>query len=188
MLETGGPRGATHLTGCRVSAPTLRRHAQTYEELFGPLPRERDQRRWPLDAVQHMQVAYQALAAQQVASIGLALALVRDGQALPEFAEIPDFPMPAFAAHLLDELRHLRALFEEQRLELASLRQEVYTLRTLPAPAELHWSLWGVPEQLENHAAQEACWDTRSSWLWPSRPTGTCWSASWFSIRASTSA
>ena len=26
-------------------------------------------------------------------------------------------------------------------------------------PAELHWSLYGVPEQLENDATQECCWE-----------------------------
>lgn len=26
-------------------------------------------------------------------------------------------------------------------------------------PADLHWSLWGVPEQLEDHGAQEAYWE-----------------------------
>lgn len=28
-------------------------------------------------------------------------------------------------------------------------------------PADLHWSLWGVPEQLENHATQETYWEIR---------------------------
>ncbi|HYE75665.1 MAG TPA: nucleotidyltransferase domain-containing protein [Blastocatellia bacterium] len=28
-------------------------------------------------------------------------------------------------------------------------------------PADLHWSLWGVPEQLENEATQEAYWEMR---------------------------
>jgi uncharacterized protein len=28
-------------------------------------------------------------------------------------------------------------------------------------PADLHWSLWGVPEQLENDATQETYWELR---------------------------
>ena len=45
-------------------------------------------------------------------------------------------------------------------------------------PAELHWSLYGVPEQLEDDATQKATGSCRSSWCWRSRRTRTCWSAS----------
>ncbi|WP_161883472.1 hypothetical protein [Deinococcus alpinitundrae] len=70
-----------------VGASTLRRHAMLYEELFGPLPRERDQRRWPLEAVRRLQAAQQALAGGLVGSLETALTMVRDGQPLPEPVE-----------------------------------------------------------------------------------------------------
>ena len=33
-------------------------------------------------------------------------------------------------------------------------------------PAALHWSLYGVPDQLENHATQGRTGRSRSSWSW----------------------
>ena len=45
-------------------------------------------------------------------------------------------------------------------------------------PADLHWSLYGVPEQLENPAdGGDVLGDRRSSSSWRSRPIRTCWNA-----------
>ncbi len=44
--------------------------------------------------------------------------------------------------------------------------------------AESHWSLFGVPEQLENEETQEAYWSYKNSLHLRSKRTRTCWSVS----------
>ncbi len=40
------------------------------------------------------------------------------------------------------------------------VQKETYHVnRRVAHPAELHWSLYGVPEQLENEETQEAYWE-----------------------------
>ncbi|WP_161884271.1 hypothetical protein [Deinococcus alpinitundrae] len=125
-----------------VGASTLRRHALMYETLFGPLPRERDQRRWPIEAVRRLQAAQQALTGGLVGSLETALTMVRDGQPLPEPVEVPEDLVPVpdltpspdlYLVVVVDELRSLRALVETQSAELVALRGEVQALRALPA-------------------------------------------------------
>lgn len=127
-----------------VSASTLRRHALMYETLFGSLPRERDQRRWPIEAVRRLQAAQQALTGGLVASLEIGLTMVRDGQPLPELAEIPDdlvpfpdmtLPPDLYLELVVEELRGLRTLVEAQHAELAAMRGEIQALRALPVAA-----------------------------------------------------
>ena len=45
-------------------------------------------------------------------------------------------------------------------------------------PAELHWSLFGLPEQLENEARRRSAIGSSASFsYWRSKPIPTCWSA-----------
>lgn len=112
---------ADHL---RVSAPTVRRMAKHYEEVFGVLPRdERDRRLWPLEAVRRVQAAHQALGSGRLASLERALELVRDGEELPQRVTLP--VERDVLVELLEEVRALRALTEAQGRELAHLREVV---------------------------------------------------------------
>jgi len=112
---------ADHL---RVSAPTVRRMAKHYEDVFGLLPRdERDRRLWPLEAVRRVQAAHQALGSGRVVSLERALELVRDGEELPVRVTLP--VERDVLAELLEEVRALRALTEAQGRELAHLREVV---------------------------------------------------------------
>ena len=45
-------------------------------------------------------------------------------------------------------------------------------------PADLHWSLYGVPEQLESPQTEEVYWEVQKFVIWRSRPIRTCWNAS----------
>ena len=81
------------------------------------MPRERDQRRWPVEAVRRLQAAQQALASGLVGSLETALTMVRDGQPLPEPVEVPDdlapipdmtLPPDLYLELVVEEVRSLR--------------------------------------------------------------------------------
>jgi uncharacterized protein len=52
-----------------------------------------------------------------------------------------------------------RCVIGSQAYGLADANSDVGRRGIYLAPAELHWSLYVVPEQLENHATQEAYWE-----------------------------
>jgi predicted nucleotidyltransferase len=52
-----------------------------------------------------------------------------------------------------------RCIIGSQAYGLAGEASDVDRRGIYLPPAELHWSLYGVPEQLENHATQEAYWE-----------------------------
>lgn len=52
-----------------------------------------------------------------------------------------------------------RCVIGSQAYGLAGEESDVDRRGIYLPPAELHWSLYGVPEQLENHEAQEAYWE-----------------------------
>jgi hypothetical protein len=52
-----------------------------------------------------------------------------------------------------------RCIIGSQAYGLAAAESDVDRRGVFLPPADLHWSLYGVPEQLENHATQEAYWE-----------------------------
>jgi uncharacterized protein len=52
-----------------------------------------------------------------------------------------------------------RCVIGSQAYGLADTESDVDRRGIYLPPAELHWSLYGVPEQLENHETQEAYWE-----------------------------
>jgi hypothetical protein len=52
-----------------------------------------------------------------------------------------------------------RCVIGSQAYGLADVDSDVDRRGIYLAPADLHWSLYGVPEQLENHETQEAYWE-----------------------------
>ena len=150
---------AAHL---RVSAPTVRRMAASYELVMGLLPRDqRGARRWPMEAVRQVQAAHQALATGRVASLERALELVRDGAELPERVTLSATPDPL--VELVAEIRALRLVVEAQSAELASLR-ELVQRRELPAPTPAH-----PPADPPSGELQEAVQDAVRAALDPER-------------------
>ncbi len=68
------------------------------------------------------------------------------------------------AAHALDhadlsERVIYRCVIGSQAYGLADTASDVDRRGIYLPPADLHWSLYGVPEQLENHETQEAYWE-----------------------------
>ncbi len=119
-----------------VSASGLRRLAGIYERTVGPLPRDERGRVWPEDAVEALEDARTMVRESRAVSTEAALR----GQELEQNAE----PYPATqrpsrgdidpAAVILQELRALRALVEEQNTRIAELEKAVRTGRELEAP------------------------------------------------------
>jgi uncharacterized protein len=52
-----------------------------------------------------------------------------------------------------------RCIIGSQAYGLAGEESDIDRRGIYLPPADLHWSLYGVPEQLENHATQEAYWE-----------------------------
>lgn len=78
--------------------------------------------------------------------------------ALYKEAEIGNAPAAAARANLGDRVI-LRCVIGSQAYGLAGDESDVDRRGIYLPPADLHWSLYGVPEQLENDAAQEAYWE-----------------------------
>jgi DNA-binding transcriptional MerR regulator len=135
-----------------VSAPSVRRMALVYEEMFQPLPRDdRGHRHWPQEALRRTQAAHQALGTGRVVSLAAALKLIAEGGELPvaHDLDLPGAtPAPDVLGEVLEELRRLREVVEAQHLELSALRQEVSGLRELPAPAPATGPVPDVNEKL----------------------------------------
>ena len=111
-----------------LSAPTVRRLGAAWERAFGvELPRDRrGARRWPPEALGHIEAAQEALKARRVTSLERGLALAAHGAGRPDLAE---HEPPASLAEVLAELRALRG-------EVGELRGLVLALRTPDSPAE----------------------------------------------------
>ncbi|EYB67005.1 hypothetical protein DEIPH_ctg054orf0008 [Deinococcus phoenicis] len=120
-----------------VSGTALRRASMVYEEVFGELKRDaRGGREFTAEALDRLRLAFEAVHGGRVASVGMALALLREGDELPVQMQV-DPPAPrtddaealarAVAGELLAELRgDLQAIREENaalRLETAALRE-----------------------------------------------------------------
>lgn len=134
---------------------------------MGPLPRSGTGARvWPPEAVRQLEAAHRALTGSggMVSSLEYALRLIRDGEALPERAELPDRPDPF--AELLTEVRALRSLTEAQGLELAQLRAAVQGLQALPAPTAQGASVGSGGQQAD---VKEAVGDAVKAALDPER-------------------
>jgi len=122
-----------------VQPRTVRRMAETYEAVFGELPRvrpkeDRSPRLWTLEAVRRVQVAHLALRSGRVGSLEHALVLVRDGAELPVVAAEEESGQGA--DNLSAQLAEVQALLKVQGRELARLRELVEgQARALPSVA-----------------------------------------------------
>jgi predicted nucleotidyltransferase len=72
--------------------------------------------------------------------------------------EIGDSQITAARANLYDRVIY-RCIVGSQAYGLAGEGSDVDRRGIYLPPADLHWSLFSVPEQLENEAAQEAYWE-----------------------------
>lgn len=121
-----------------VSASGLRRLAGIYERTVGPLPRDDRGRVWPEDAVEALEDARAMVRESRAVSIEAALR----GQEVGGGAEpYPATQRPSVAATspgaaILEELRALRALVEEQNARISELEEAVRTGRELESPSE----------------------------------------------------
>jgi hypothetical protein len=125
-----------------VSASGLRRLAGIYERSVGSLPRDERGRVWPEEAVEVLEEARAAVREQRAVSIEAALrgqGTAQGGAEATDRGNVPDRPAegpradtdPAEA--ILEELRALRALVEEQNRRIGELEEAVRTGRELPA-------------------------------------------------------
>lgn len=137
MPDTLTPGDVAQVLG--VQPRTVRRMAETYEAVFGELPRvrpeeDRSSRLWTVEAVRRVQVAHLALRSGKVGSLEHALVLVRDGAELPVVAA--ESASGQGADNLTAQLAELRALLEVQGRELTLLRELVEgQTRALPGVA-----------------------------------------------------
>ena len=121
-----------------VSASGLRRLAGIYERAIGPLPRDERGRVWPEDAVEELERARALVRDQRAVSIEAALR-GQEGPAAedaPDAVSLPDRSGPSAAEAILEELRALRVLVEEQNRRIAELEEAVRTGRELEAPRD----------------------------------------------------
>lgn len=72
--------------------------------------------------------------------------------------EIGDSERTAAATNLFDRVIY-RCVIGSQAYGLANEASDVDRRGVYLPPAEAHWSLYGVPEQLENNESQEAYWE-----------------------------
>ncbi len=129
-----------------VSASGLRRLAGIYERSVGALPRDERGRVWPEGAVEDLERARATVREQRAVSIEAALR----GQEAPQGGagdptrvnNVPEDPFGGIrsgtgpAAAILEELRALRELVEEQNRRIGELEETVRTGRELPAAEE----------------------------------------------------
>jgi uncharacterized protein len=83
-----------------------------------------------------------------------------------EIVSLAKYKEGAIADSAITELRTdlyqrviYRVIIGSQAYGLASEESDIDRRGIYLPPAELHWSLYGVPEQLENHETQEAYWE-----------------------------
>lgn len=120
-----------------VSGTALRRAAQAYELTFGELKRDaRGGREFTGEALERLRLAFAAVHAGRVASVEVALTLLREGDDLPIQVQPPaprssdDGLVRAMTAEIVGELR---ADIQAMRQENAALHSEVADLRSILA-------------------------------------------------------
>ncbi len=111
----------------QVSASGLRRLAGIFERTMGDLPRDERGRVWPEDAIELLEDAREAVQSQRAVSIQAAL---RGQELEPEAAPYPATQSPSRAATdagaaILEELRALRRVIEEQNARISELEEAV---------------------------------------------------------------
>lgn len=128
-----------------VSASGLRRLAGIYERSVGQLPRDERGRVWPEEAIGILEAARAAVREQRAVSIEAALRgqeAPHGGAGDPEMVNVPEAPFGGIrggsgpAEAILEELRALRELVEEQNRRIRELEEAVRTGRELPAAEE----------------------------------------------------
>lgn len=127
-----------------VSASGLRRLAGIYERTVGQLPRDERGRVWPEEAVEELEGARAIVREQRAVSIEAALRLGQEGPPgtpvragdVPDVAPVQERGGPSPAEAILEELRSLRELVEEQNRRIAELEEAVRTGRELEAPRD----------------------------------------------------
>lgn len=121
-----------------VSASGLRRLAGIYERAVGPLPRDERGRVWPEEAVDELERARALVRDQRAVSIEAALRgqdAPHDASGAPVEGDLAQGHREPLAA-ILDELRKLRELVEEQNRRIAELEGTVRTGRELESPRD----------------------------------------------------
>lgn len=117
-----------------VSASGLRRLAGIYERTMGPLPRDERGRVWPEEAVEELEHARALVHEQRAVSIEAALRGQEGPESVTGDASWPGpYPDPGavlqgrqdVGAAILEELRALRMLVEEQNHRIAELEEVV---------------------------------------------------------------
>ncbi len=125
-----------------VSASGLRRLAGIYERTMGPLPRDERGRVWPEEAVEELERARALVHEQRAVSIEAALRGQEGPESVTGDASWPGpYPDPGAVLQgrqdvgvaILEELRALRMLVEEQNHRIAELEEVVRGGRELEA-------------------------------------------------------
>ena len=90
-----------------------------------------------------------------------------DVQLLAQFkeGEIGDDRVTAGRCDLFERVIY-RCVIGSQAYGLADSESDVDRRGIYLPPADLHWSLYGVPGQLERAETQEAYWELCGSWCW----------------------
>lgn len=126
-----------------VSASGLRRLAGIYERTVGPLPRDDRGRVWPEGAVEALEDARALVRESRAVSIEAALRgqeVGSDAEPYPATQRPPVDEISPGAA-ILEELRSLRMLVEEQNRRISELEEAVRTGRELENKAPKMGSL-----------------------------------------------
>lgn len=121
----------------QVSASGLRRLAGIFERAMGDLPRDERGRVWPEEAIEILEDAREAVREQRAVSIEAALRGQETHEAAPGGSSGTEEPHPVaggsleervdVGAAILEELRALRMLVEEQSRRIAELEEAVRT-------------------------------------------------------------
>jgi len=155
-----------------VSASGLRRLAGIYERAVGPLPRDERGRVWPEEAVEELELARAMVRNQRAVSIEAALRGqdAPHGTAAPVEGDLAQAGREPLAA-ILEELRKLRELAEEQNRRIAELEKTVRTGRELESPSDesefpvmASDSPEGIEDTPEADAEPETSTQRRSWW------------------------
>jgi hypothetical protein len=170
----------------QLSASGLRRLAGIFERTVGDLPRDERGRVWPEDAIEHLEDAREAVQSQRAVSIEAALR----GQDSPETSPAnttgaggpytsPDAGLQGrsdVGAAILEELRALRELVEEQNHRIAELEEVVRTGRPREieasvgaveeTPAEVNpVTITGLEKTTEPEARERGVWRRLAGWF-----------------------
>ncbi len=122
-----------------ISTAMLRRHAATYEAVFGEMPKsERDGRLYPPEAIDRLEAALAMFRANKSTSVEAALEGMAKGEDIPSEV-LAKAKEPEPLELLLEELKRLREIVETQNELLKIQAERMATieaqLRALP-PAQ----------------------------------------------------